>query len=124
MYRYFCISRPPQEGRPEKVVVKLEGHYELRPYVTCDHQEIYVWGWIDTEEKLPFKEVWNWNLRPNDPVELAHYTFYRYADNNEEEQVFYEEDYRQSYREGKLKPIDHLYWAAEVLDREQNGELE
>ena len=77
-FKYYAINRP--DVYPARRKTGQENWIPARPTPAG----YYAWGWVEYDQQLPFKTVWEYELLPGDPVERALYGFWLEADRNRE----------------------------------------
>ena len=82
MHSYFCLYRPPDYGAvPKGYDTNLSTYNYPRIKETVQvgdgsTQEIYHFGKLQYPDRLPFSEVYRFELRIADPTECALYTIW------------------------------------------------
>ena len=82
MHAYYCLYRPPQYGAvpagydPDKSTFHLPRIKESVQIGDGSIQEIHHFGELQYPARLPFSEIYRYELRIADPTECALYTIW------------------------------------------------
>jgi len=117
--KYFYLSRPPSYAHQPPGFSNRDGGLPSRNWPTAQGGQCWCFGFVEYPNRLPPDEICGWGLLPDNPVELASYQFWNFANRDALEADYLAADYVAAYQNGTLSENDRMYEWAKILAEEK-----